>query len=152
VRTKAARTLERLWQAIREAFAAITSQEAQGWCMHADDRVQSHGTALSPPYLRQGLACLDTAGGYWYADVTGDLRKPRVCKDLREEWVMSKPQEQAAVSLHWHLFRHDAHGGKQYMLPLYTKANEAMAAVAALKVTTHQTYEVEECQDPTCQP
>jgi hypothetical protein len=26
-----------------------------------------------------------------------------------------------------------------------------MEAVAALKVTTHQTYEVEECQDPTCQ-
>jgi transposase len=31
VRTKAARTLERLWQAITEALAAITSQEAQGW-------------------------------------------------------------------------------------------------------------------------
>jgi transposase len=31
VRTKAARTLERLWQAITEALAAITSQDAQGW-------------------------------------------------------------------------------------------------------------------------
>jgi transposase len=31
LRTKAARTLERLWQAITEAFAAITSQDAQGW-------------------------------------------------------------------------------------------------------------------------
>jgi transposase len=30
LRTKAARTLERLWQAITEAFAAITSQDAQG--------------------------------------------------------------------------------------------------------------------------
>jgi hypothetical protein len=151
VRTKAARTLERLWQAITEAFAAITSQDAQGWFTHAGDRVQSNGKALSPTHLRQGLASLDTAGGYWYADVTGDLRKPRVCKDLREECMMSDPPEQAAVPLHWHLFRHDEHGGKQYMLPLYTKANEAMAAVAALKVNTHQTYEVEECQDPTCQ-
>jgi hypothetical protein len=152
LRTKAARTLERLWQAITAVFAAITSQDAQGWFTHAGDRVQSNGKALSPTHLRQGLAYLDTAVGYWYADVTGDLRKPRVCKDLREECVMSDPQEQAAVPLHWHLFRHDEHGGKQYMLPLYTKAHEAMAAVAALKVTTHQTSEVEECQDPTCQP
>jgi hypothetical protein len=128
VRTKAARTLERLWQAITEAFAAITSQDAQGWCTHAGDRVQSNGKALSPTHLRQGLAYLDTAVGYWYAEVTGDLRKPRVCKDLREECVMSEPQEQAAVPLHWHIFRHDEHGGKQYMLPkprqniLYTSA------------------------------
>jgi hypothetical protein len=31
LRTKAARTLERLWQAITEVLAAITSQDAQGW-------------------------------------------------------------------------------------------------------------------------
>jgi len=42
LRTKAARTLERLWQAITEAFAAITSQDAQGWFTHAGDRVQSN--------------------------------------------------------------------------------------------------------------
>ncbi len=42
VRPKAARTLEHLWQAITEAFAAITSQEAQGWFTHAGDRAQSN--------------------------------------------------------------------------------------------------------------
>jgi transposase len=42
LRTKAARTLTRLWQAITEAFAAITSQEAQGWFTHAGYRVQSN--------------------------------------------------------------------------------------------------------------
>ena len=42
LRTKAARTLERLWQAITEAFAAITSQDAQGWFTHAGYRVQSN--------------------------------------------------------------------------------------------------------------
>jgi hypothetical protein len=151
LRTKAARTPERLWQAITEAFAAITSQDAQGWCTHAGDRVQSNGKALSPTHSMQGLACLDTAVGYWYVDVTGDLRTHRVCKNLREECVMSEPQKQAAVPLHWHLFRHDEQSGKQYMLPIYTKENDAMEAVAALKVNTHQTYEVEACQDPTCQ-
>ena len=42
LRTKAARTLERLWQAITEALAAITSQDAQGWFTHAGYRVQSN--------------------------------------------------------------------------------------------------------------
>jgi DDE superfamily endonuclease len=42
LRTKAARTLERLWQAITEALAAITSQDAQGWFTHAGHRVQSN--------------------------------------------------------------------------------------------------------------
>jgi transposase len=42
LRTKAARTLERLWEAITEAFAAITSQDAQGWFTHAGYRVQSN--------------------------------------------------------------------------------------------------------------
>jgi transposase len=42
LRTQAARTLERLWQAITEAFAAITSQDAQGWFIHAGYRVPSN--------------------------------------------------------------------------------------------------------------
>jgi transposase len=42
LRTKAARTLEHLWQAITEAFAAITSQDAQGWFTHAGYRVPSN--------------------------------------------------------------------------------------------------------------
>jgi transposase len=42
LRTKAARALERLWEAITEAFAAITSQDAQGWFTHAGYRVQSN--------------------------------------------------------------------------------------------------------------
>jgi transposase len=42
LRTKAARTLEHLWQAITEAFAAITSQDARGWFTHAGYRVQSN--------------------------------------------------------------------------------------------------------------
>ena len=35
LRTKAARTVEQLGQAIAEAFAAITSQDARGWFAHA---------------------------------------------------------------------------------------------------------------------
>jgi transposase len=42
LRTKAARTLEHLWEAITEAFAAITSQDAQGWFTHAGYRVPSN--------------------------------------------------------------------------------------------------------------
>jgi transposase len=42
LRTKAARTLAHLWQAITEAFAAITSQDAQGWFTHAGYRVPSN--------------------------------------------------------------------------------------------------------------
>jgi transposase len=42
LRTKAARTLESLQQAITEAFAAITSQDAQGWFTHAGYRLQSN--------------------------------------------------------------------------------------------------------------
>jgi transposase len=42
VRTKAARTLEPLWQAITAAFAAITSQDAQGWFTPAGYRAQSN--------------------------------------------------------------------------------------------------------------
>jgi hypothetical protein len=42
VRTKASRTLERFWQTITEAVAAITSQDAQGWFPHAGHRVQSN--------------------------------------------------------------------------------------------------------------
>jgi hypothetical protein len=83
LRTKAARTLERLWQAITAAFAAITSQDAQGWFTHAGDRIQSNGKALSPTHLRQGLAYLDTAVGYWYANFTGELCKNQVS---RERW------------------------------------------------------------------
>ena len=42
LRTKAARTLASLQQAITEAFAAITSQDAQGWFTHAGYRLQSN--------------------------------------------------------------------------------------------------------------
>jgi transposase len=42
LRTKAAWILERLWQAITEACAAITSQDAQGWFPHAGYRVPSN--------------------------------------------------------------------------------------------------------------
>jgi transposase len=42
VRTKAARTLTHRWQAITEAFAAITSQDAQGWFAHAGYGTQSN--------------------------------------------------------------------------------------------------------------
>ena len=42
LRSKATRTLEHLWQAITEAFAAIISQDAQGWFTHAGYRVQSN--------------------------------------------------------------------------------------------------------------
>jgi hypothetical protein len=65
---------------------------------------------------------------------------------------MSEPQEQAAVPSHWHVFRHEEHGGKQYMLPIYTKQSDAVAAVTSLKVSDHREYGVEECQDQTCQP
>jgi transposase len=42
LRTQAARTLEQLWQAITEAFAAITNHDAQGWFTHAGYRAQSN--------------------------------------------------------------------------------------------------------------
>ena len=42
LRAKAARTLEALEQAIAEALAAITSQEAHGWFAHAGYRVVSN--------------------------------------------------------------------------------------------------------------
>jgi transposase len=42
LRTKAARTLDHLWQAITEACAAITSRDTQGWFTHAGSRVQSN--------------------------------------------------------------------------------------------------------------
>ena len=42
LRTKAARTLESLQQAITEALAAITSQDAQGWFTHAGYGLQSN--------------------------------------------------------------------------------------------------------------
>jgi transposase len=42
LRTKAARTLAHLWPAITAAFAAITSEDAQGWFTHAGYRVQSN--------------------------------------------------------------------------------------------------------------
>jgi transposase len=41
LRTKAARTLEALEQAIAEALAAITSQDAHGWFAHAGYCVMS---------------------------------------------------------------------------------------------------------------
>jgi transposase len=41
LRTKAARTMEQLGQAIAEALAAITSQDANGWFAHAGYRVGS---------------------------------------------------------------------------------------------------------------
>jgi transposase len=42
LRTKAARTLEALEQALAEALAAITSQDAQGWFAHAGYWVASN--------------------------------------------------------------------------------------------------------------
>ena len=41
-RTTAAPTLARRWQALTEACAAITSQEAQGWLTPAGYRVPSN--------------------------------------------------------------------------------------------------------------
>jgi hypothetical protein len=46
LRAKAARTLEALAQAIAEALAAITSQEAHGWYDHAGYGVASKCTPL----------------------------------------------------------------------------------------------------------
>jgi hypothetical protein len=46
LRAKAARTLEALAQAIAEARAAITSQEAHGWYDHAGYGVASKCTPL----------------------------------------------------------------------------------------------------------
>jgi hypothetical protein len=80
----------------------------------------------------------------------GDLCTKQV-SDFWEECVMSEPQEQATVPSHWHVFRREEDGSKQYMLPFYSKQSDALAAVTALKITDHRTYEVEECQDPTCQ-
>lgn len=63
---------------------------------------------------------------------------------------MSEPQDQAAAPSHWHIFRHEEDGGKQYMLPIYHKQSDAVEAVAALKVNDQRNYDVEKCQNPTC--
>jgi hypothetical protein len=63
---------------------------------------------------------------------------------------MSEPQDQAAVHSYWHISRHEEHGDKQYMLPIYSKQSDAAAAVAALKVNDQRNYDVEECQNQTC--
>jgi hypothetical protein len=63
---------------------------------------------------------------------------------------MTEPRERAAVPSHWHVFRQEESGVKRYMLPIYTKHSDAVAAVAALKVHDPRTYGVEECQDHPC--
>jgi hypothetical protein len=64
---------------------------------------------------------------------------------------MTEHQEHGSETLHWHVFRQEEHGGKQYMLPFYSKYDDAVAAVAGLKMNDPREYGVEECQDQTCQ-
>jgi hypothetical protein len=63
---------------------------------------------------------------------------------------MTEDQERISVPLHWHIFREAEDGGKQFMLPIYHKADEAMAAATALNQSDQRHYSVEECQNPAC--
>jgi hypothetical protein len=63
---------------------------------------------------------------------------------------MRESQDHAPASPHWHIFRREEDGSKQYMLPVYRTQRDAMAAVASLKLHDERPYEVEACEDQTC--
>ncbi len=63
---------------------------------------------------------------------------------------MPTPQDQAAGPSHWHVFRHEEDGNKQYLLPIYSKHADAVAAVATL-ADDQREYGVDACQDHACQ-
>ncbi len=63
---------------------------------------------------------------------------------------MRAPQGQAAVPSHWHVFRREEDGGTQYLLPIYHKRADAVAAVATL-ADDQREYGVDACQDHACQ-
>lgn len=50
---------------------------------------------------------------------------------------MTQDRVRTAAPSHWHIFREVARGVKQYMLPIYRHQAQAIAAVAALKQSTH---------------
>ena len=51
---------------------------------------------------------------------------------------------------HWHIFWEVTPGVKQYMLPIYSRQAQAIAAVAGLKQSTHRQYHVEVCPQKSC--
>jgi hypothetical protein len=63
---------------------------------------------------------------------------------------MTQDRVRTAAPSHWHIFREVVRGVKQYMLPIYRHQAQAIAAVAALKQSTHRQYSVEACQHKSC--
>ncbi len=64
---------------------------------------------------------------------------------------MTADHERTPAPSHWHVFRREEDGGKQYLLPIYSRHSDAVAAVAGLKEQHHREYGVEACQDHPCQ-
>ena len=65
---------------------------------------------------------------------------------------MTQDRVRTSAPAYWHIFREVGPGVKQYMLPIYRRPGEAMAAVAALEQSTHRQYHVEVCPHTRCHP
>ena len=65
---------------------------------------------------------------------------------------MTQHSIRTSAPSHWHIFREVAPGVKQYMLPIYSRQAQAIAAVAALTQSTHRQYHVEACPHTSCHP
>jgi hypothetical protein len=65
---------------------------------------------------------------------------------------MTQDRVRTSAPAYWHIFREVVPGVKQYMLPIYRRPGEAMAAVAALEQSTHRQYHVEVCPHTRCHP
>ena len=65
---------------------------------------------------------------------------------------MIQDRVRTSAPSHWHIFREVAPGVKQFMLPLYRHPAQAIAAVAALKQSTHRQYHIEVCPHTNCHP
>jgi hypothetical protein len=65
---------------------------------------------------------------------------------------MTQDRVRTSAPSDWHIFREVAPGVKQYMLPIYRRQAQAIAAVAALEQSTHRPYHVEVCPHTSCHP
>jgi hypothetical protein len=65
---------------------------------------------------------------------------------------MTQDRVWTSAPAYWHIFREVAPGVKQYLLPIYSRQGQAIAAVAALEQSTHRQYHVEVCPHTSCHP
>jgi hypothetical protein len=63
---------------------------------------------------------------------------------------MTQNRVRTSAPAHWHIFREVAPGVKQYMLPIYRRQAQAIAAVAALTQNPQRQYHVEVCPHTSC--